>query len=68
MYQKVIMMTETLNCNRDVMRGLQVSLNGKEFLCMRVGVVGAGDVTSIREGVANEGHEDNIDLGAKLLG
>ena len=59
---------ETLNCDQDVTRGLQVSLNGKEFLCIRVGVVGARDVTSIGEGVTNEGHEGNIELRAKLLG
>ena len=58
---------ETLNCNQDVTRGLQVSLNSEEFLHIRVGVVGARDVT-IGEGVADEGHEGNIDLGAKLLG
>ena len=58
---------ETLNCNQDVTRGLQVSLNSKEFLHIRVGVVGARDVT-IGEGVTDEGHEGNIDLGAKLLG
>ena len=44
-----------------------MSLNSKEFLHMRVGIVGARDVT-IREGVADKGHEGNIDLGAKLLG
>ena len=58
---------ETLDCNWDMMRGLQVSLNSKEFLHMRVGIVGARDVT-IREGVTDKGHEGNIDLGAKLLG